>query len=27
MMKNLINTVLGSDAKLSDEMRANITLQ
>ncbi|MGI6514416.1 MAG: spore coat protein [Syntrophomonadaceae bacterium] len=27
MMKNLINTVLGSDAKLSDEMLANITLQ
>ena len=27
MMKNLINTVLGSDAKLSDEMLANNTLQ
>ena len=27
MMKNLINTVLGSDAHLSDEMLANISLQ
>ena len=27
MMKNLINTVLGSDAQLSDEMLANISLQ
>ncbi len=27
MMKNLINTVLGSDAQITDEMLANISLQ